>query len=461
MLPYVYARSVSGFVGLSVAYVLVGALILRVAVASLRPRLMRSRLRWAVTFKGSLFVTWVALLLYGQIGIHYAHACSFQPSSEPGEVKLLVIADPQLTDHFAYPSIASPWVHRLIAFFCDLQLRASWRAAVWASDPDAAVILGDLMWGAASYSTRAEWDEAIARLNAVFGTPRRRSAENALRAELERQIPRIAGGFAPGIPTMVVCGNHDVWMFQCATTLNVAKLWKESFGPLTYAVTLGDNVTIVGLATPILQDRWCAGEHQQVREEAWAWLEREYRRASKGPVVLLSHIPTFRTTAECDPRSRGRRHGYELRAGKGATYQNFLDPDLTERILARVQPTLVLSGDAHDLCEMRHPNFGAWDVTLPSFSWLEGTYHHGYALLRTSAAGTAEALICWQPQQLLVFVFYATLGVASIAALTAHSVREGLALRRSPHLMALAWARSVAELATVVAITFAATTLVS
>ena len=462
MLPYVFAQSVSGFVTLSLLFVAIGALVLRVAVVLLRPKLLRSRLRWITTLRGSLLATWVAALLYGQLGIHYVHACSFPPSREAGDVRLLVIADPQLTDRFAYPSITSWWAHRVIGFFCDLQLRISWRAAVWASDADAAIILGDLMWGAVSYSSRAEWDDAVQRLNAVFGAPRRTRASSAVQAELERHIPRGVGGFAPGIPTMVICGNHDVWMFQCATALNLPQLWTESFGSMNYAVTIGDNVTIVGLATPILQDTWCPGQHKQVRDAAWDWLDTEYRPASKGPVVLLSHIPTHRTTTECNARGRGRREGYQMRPGTGSTYQNFMDRDLTERIVRRVRPTLVLSGDAHDLCEVQLENGGGeWDVTLPSFSWLEGTYHHGYALLRVNGRGVAETHICWQPQQLMVFVFYACLGAVSVAALVGHAVREGLALRLSPRRILLTCAARVSQLFAVVLATFAATTLVA
>jgi hypothetical protein len=373
-------------------------------------------------------------------------------------VGLLVIADPQITDRFAYPSIASDWTHRAIAFFCDVQLRSSWRAAVWAADPDGAVILGDLMWGAVSYSSRAEWDDAVGRLNSVFGSPRRRKAGSAVQEELARQIPR-GSAFAPGIPTMVICGNHDVWMFQCSTALNLPELWKDSFGSLSYAVTVGDNVTIVGLPTPILQDTFCPGNHKVTRDEAWAWLEHEYRPAPKGPVVLLSHIPTHRTTARCNIRNRGRRRGYEMHEGSGSTYQNFMDRDVTERIVKLVRPSLVLSGDAHDLCELEVEGGNAWDVTLPSFSWLEGTYHHGYALLRITLAGTAETQICWQPQQLQIFFFYATLGVVSIAALLAHALRAGCALRHSFQRIVVSWAESVALLLGVVGVTFLVTTL--
>ncbi len=461
MFPSVFAQTVGGFVWLSLLFVAIGALLLRALVVVLRPRLVRRpELRGLTSLSGCLCVAWVAVLLYGQLGAHYIHACHFPFSRQPGGVRLLVIADPQVTDRFAYPSITSPVLHSVIAFFCDLQLRVSWRAAVWASDPDAAIILGDLIWGASSYSSRSEWDDAVARLNFIFGRPKRSASSlSPLQHDLMRRIPKGSGGFAPGFPTMVICGNHDTWMFNCDAQLNLPRLWKETFGDLNFAVSIGDNVTIVGLATPIMQDRRCGAEHGEMRSQSMEWLEHSYRPAPKGPVILLSHIPTYRDAFFCNARGRARRHGYELHQGRGATWQNFLDSDLSDTIMKRVKPSLILSGDAHDLCEARVQG-GIWDVTLPSFSWLEGTYHHGYALLQIDGDGSVETHICWQPQQLFIYVFYACFGAVSICALVLHSIRQGLAVRSSAHRIAASCGRRVALLLCVVAVTFAVTVLV-
>lgn len=153
--------------------------------------------RWKSPFR-LLFVCWVMVLLYGQVGVHFVHSCRFSG----GGVRLLIVADPQLTDHFSYD--VSPFLNWVIGFFCDLQLRMSWKAAVWQADPDAAVFLGDMLWGGFLFSSEQEYQLGVARLNAVFGgaakNPKRHGVASGSTAR-----------FQPSIPSFVVCGNHDVW----------------------------------------------------------------------------------------------------------------------------------------------------------------------------------------------------------------------------------------------------------
>ena len=51
-------------------------------------------------------------------------------------------------------------------------------------------------------------------------------------------------------------------MFRCDSKLDHPKLWKECFGDLDFVVDIG-NVSFIGLATPLLQDRFCPEENHK------------------------------------------------------------------------------------------------------------------------------------------------------------------------------------------------------
>ncbi len=211
-----------------VPQLLVAPTVLAVTVAALplalscfaRPRLLvRTRLhRWGLAYSASnvwslfLCITFVNLVLYNEVGVHYFHACS-----SPHPTRLLVIADPQLVDEYAYPTLP-PWAHTYTAWLCDVQVRRSWRAAVWRLAPSAAVIAGDLMWGSFLYTNVAQWRAGLRRLNAVFGGPAWRDDK-----------------FLPSLRTHVVLGNHDSGMYVCADHegVDLLKLWRD-------AVCIGD-----------------------------------------------------------------------------------------------------------------------------------------------------------------------------------------------------------------------------
>ncbi len=64
--------------------------------------------------------------------------------------------------------------------------------------------------------------------------------------------------------------------------------------------------------------------------------------------VLLSHIPLWAPAREdgiCNERKRGRRSDFRLGIGRGISYQNVLDRDLTDLMLKKLKPSIVLSGD--------------------------------------------------------------------------------------------------------------------
>lgn len=57
------------------------------------------------------------------------------------------------------------------------------------------------------------------------------------------------------------------------------------------------------------------------------------------------------------------------------------------------------------------------DITLPSFSWMEGTLYSGYAVAGISATGAVQVDVCWQPPQIVLYLTYAAFALAALVAL--------------------------------------------
>lgn len=345
------------------------ALVLRVS-ARARLRLRTWSARCGVHNTSTLWSVWVATVLVGavlwqEVGTHYAHACRGS-----GTTRVLVVADPQLVDRYAYPELPD-WAHWWLALLCDVQLRRSLRAARARAQPAAVVVLGDLLWGP-TFMRPEEWASSSQRLARVFGPLGQR--------------PGIA------VPTLAIMGNHDSGMYLCALQSMMMQRWIDTVGPPHWTLTLS-NLTLVGLSNPLLQDN-CPGS-AAVRDETEQWLRAlgaEYALPRPGAPrrVLLTHIPLF-CRARYDGTCGGpmRRRDFRLRMGSGVGYENVLNPVDTSLVLDTVRPHRVLSGDAHDLCQVTLDN-GITDTTLPSFSWLEGAHvagQGGWGVRLTAAQG--------------------------------------------------------------------------
>ncbi len=95
--------------------------------------------------KKSLVWTWLVLILLCEWLIPN---WSLLPCSFHLPFKVLVIADPQLTDAYSYKQSAGPLLW-LTQFFSDIYMhRNYYRVLQWYLDPDAVLFVGDLMDGA-------------------------------------------------------------------------------------------------------------------------------------------------------------------------------------------------------------------------------------------------------------------------------------------------------------------------
>ena len=350
-------------------------------------------------------VVWILCLLYGEIGIHFVHVCSF-PTDEQESLKIVVLGDPQIVDQHAYPEL-HPYILSLAEFFCDVQLRRSWKALRLLSRFDGVVVLGDLFWGPGYYTGKSAWDVAYNRLKNIFS-----DVDGTIFGKQRTLFKHV----------MSVAGNHDLGMYVCNKNVDLYGLWDTFVGPLYWAVDVPSvNVTLVGLSNPVLQD-WICPESGEAKGEMLEFVE-SFEKSRR--TILFTHIPLSSSPSReiglCE--DTGRQEGRPVTRGHGKNYENVLSSEMTQKILRNIGPDLVFSGDHHDLCKVKLQN-GAYDITIPAFSWLEGTYFHGYVLLWISGGNEIESFVCYQPQQLLIYTFYAMFGIETLVLSIGIMVRD-------------------------------------
>lgn len=178
------------------------------------------------------------------------------------------------------------------------------------------------------------------------------------------------------------------------------------------------------------------------------------------PTILLTHVPLYRKAATpCGPL---REHlppsapGLEedepnsLRLGGGYQYQNVLTQLISNELVSKAGPNLVqvYSGDDHDYCEVVHREFNGSpnEITVKSISWAMGVRHPGFLLTslwnpidpitgestQKGSSPTIQNHLCLLPDQLGIFIHYASLLGLSIVILLAQTLYTTLLSPDSP-----------------------------
>lgn len=168
------------------------------------------------------------------------------------------------------------------------------------------------------------------------------------------------------------------------------------------------------------------------------------------PTILLTHVPLYRKAATpCGPlreRMPPSAPGLEedepnsLRLGGGYQYQNVLTQAISTELVSKAGPNVVqvYSGDDHDYCEVRHREFNGSpnEITVKSLSWAMGVRHPGFLLTslwnpidpitgQSTAEGSSPTIqnhLCLLPDQLGMFIHYATILGLSLVVLFAQAV---------------------------------------
>ncbi|KAJ5698713.1 hypothetical protein N7462_000718 [Penicillium macrosclerotiorum] len=182
-------------------------------------------------------------------------------------------------------------------------------------------------------------------------------------------------------------------------------------------------------------------------------------KAAGFPTILLTHVPLYRKPATpCGPL----RERYppaapnlevdepnSLKIAGGYQYQNVLTPTISNELVSKAGPNVVqvYSGDDHDYCEVIHREFNGSpnEITVKSLSWAMGVRHPGFVLTslwnpidpvtgESISKGSAPSIqnhLCLLPDQLGIFIHYASVLGLSITILLLHSVYTVLFAPRS------------------------------
>ena len=161
---------------------------------------------------------------------------------------------------------------------------------------------------------------------------------------------------------MSIPGNHDIG-FAEGVKPEVVSRFKKAFGDPNKIHTVG-KYDIVLLDTVSLENN----NNKAVYEPPKNFLNKLASENNPNPRILLTHVPLYRPeNTRCGPLRESSR---DILLQKGYQYQNALTPDLSNEILRKVRPKLVLSGDDHDYCRVTH-TFGketVEEITVKSFS---------------------------------------------------------------------------------------------
>ena len=168
------------------------------------------------------------------------------------------------------------------------------------------------------------------------------------------------------------------------------------------------------------------------------------------PIILLSHVPLFRSPdTSCGTL---RERGHAIRIAMGYQYQNVLTQTLSKDIVTKISDigdiVSIFSGDDHDYCEVTHRyNIGAdnadviktklkhiREITVKSFSWAMGVRKPGFLLVslwnpvdkQGNTVGTPlptlQTHLCLLPDQLGIFLDYGLLFALTLPVLVVRAI---------------------------------------
>ncbi|KAG0236468.1 hypothetical protein BGW42_003374 [Actinomortierella wolfii] len=319
--------------------------------------------------------------------------------------RVIIIADPQLTDWFSYGQ--SGFLLTLVEIYTDLYMRRAFSRLHASLKPDAVLFLGDLNDGGREssdavfekngkrffkrvFQTRhTAWNQQPLVVDPVVpmegqhdvmssSSTHYRQVENVpLVADVRAKI-RLAGQSV----RFYVAGNHDVGFGDTLIRPSLTR-YKKMFGAVNYEIEVGNHSFVV------LDTLSLSSGIQDIRHESDDFLNKISQEPPKLPRILFTHFPLFRLdTTKCGPE---RETTQLIVNGNGTQYQNMVNLTLSQQILAGVQPDMIFSGDDHDWCEVAHPvvNNSSNDtitsfspeVTLPTFSFAQGIMQPGFVVM--------------------------------------------------------------------------------
>ncbi|SCU96825.1 LAFA_0G08306g1_1 [Lachancea sp. 'fantastica'] len=234
---------------------------------------------------------------------------------------MAVLADPQIMDAHSYPG--RPWiVNYFTQKIVDNYHARNWKHMHYTLDPDSTFFLGDLFDGGRRWED-SDWIAEYARFNNIFPKKPNR------------------------LTVMSLPGNHDIGFGDTVVEESLSR-FKVYFGETSTKWDVG-NHTIVLLDTISLSDT----QSEKVSAVPRNFLDSFAKSPKSKPRILLTHVPLWR-----DPNvqtcGRERESPKPFPVQKGVQYQTLIENDLSQEVLQKIGPSLVLSGDDHDYCHVKH-----------------------------------------------------------------------------------------------------------
>ncbi|SCV04121.1 LANO_0G08284g1_1 [Lachancea nothofagi CBS 11611] len=296
----------------------------------LRPKMDQKRQGWPKVYwrhLASLLCLWICLVQYYEVTFvkRAINRCKWSnwehwpKTADPHH--MAVLADPQIMDAHSYPG--RPWI---VNFFTQNVLdnyhARNWKQIHHTLDPDSTFFLGDLFDGGRRWNDSA-WISEYVRFNSIFPKKPNR------------------------LTVMSLPGNHDIGFGDTVVEESLSR-FKSFFGDPSSKWEVG-NHTIVLLDTISLSD----SKSERVSSVPRDFLNRFAESPKSNPRILFTHVPLWRdpVSQTCGPDRESKK---PFPMEQGLQYQTVIDVDISQEVLTKIEPSLVLSGDDHDFCRVNH-----------------------------------------------------------------------------------------------------------
>lgn len=284
---------------------------------------------------------------------------------------VLVVSDPQLIDRNCYSVFVTSR-----AWISDLFMSRAFSKLMRHSKPDSVVFLGDLLDGGREWED-VEYNIEMNRFHWIFG--HKKSGNDRI--------------FHPG--------NHDIGIGN-TLVVKAAERFKATYDTELNLTRTIQNVTFVSINSLGLVEI----DQNPLGNETVEFIEK-FQSPSNNTIILLSHIPLYRPdNTYCGPlRSLFARK--TINQYRGHQYQNLLAQSTSEWLIEKLKPSLILSGDDHDICHYSHS--GIPEETVATFNCLQGTLFPGYLMLTINGSNFKYSH-GYLPSAILAIYIYLMLG---------------------------------------------------
>lgn len=369
---------------------------------------MRVLKRLRISYLHVLIVIWLASIWYGERSYPYRAISKCKWPGARSDTRVALIADPQIIDDNTYPE-RSKFLLGLTKYITDVYLRKNWVYINQALDPDANVFLGDLLDGGREWTDKP-WKQEFERFNTIFTKP-----------PLKRTV-------------MSLPGNHDIG-YGDTIVPHALNRFKAYFGEPSSTIDIG-NHTLVLLDTISMLNTINSSIYRPPREFmeklASSVTASDSKAMASNPRILLSHVPLYRNKDVSCGRYRESRK--PLPYVKGFQYQTLVTPELSQEILASIDPVAIFSGDDHDACHVKHSyevkgeKKSTDEFTVKSVSMAMGIDDPGIQLLtlnngqQQTASSSYETEICFMPSPFYPFLIYGIVMALTVLTLVVYNL---------------------------------------